>query len=154
MSIALTVLPLRVLHYIKRNYPEATFISTLHYLFYLFWAPPNTNLTKPENVAKALSEATIGYKGGKPEGKKLFSEDEAKRIMEAAGSKEMKDALKAATEKALKQGAFGAPWIWATNKDGKSESFFGSDRFRFIYKFLGLPFQDVKLLPASASSKL
>lgn len=105
-------------------------------------------------MIKALSEVTVGYKGGNPEGKKLFSEDEVRRIMEAAGSKEMKDAMRAATEKALGQGAFGAPWIWATNRDGKAEPFFGSDRFRFIYKFLGLPFQDVKLLPATASSKL
>ena len=27
-----------------------------------------------------------------------------------------------------KQGAFGCPWYWATNSEGKSEPFFGSDR--------------------------
>ncbi|KAK5664018.1 hypothetical protein OQA88_232 [Cercophora sp. LCS_1] len=154
MSISLTVLPLRALHYIKRNYPEPAFFSTLHYLFHVFWSPPNIDLTKPENVVKALGEVTVGYSGGEPQGDKLFSQDEVWKILEAAGSKEMKDAMRSATEQALKQGAFGAPWLWVTNEEGKTEPFFGSDRFHFIFKFLGLPFQDIKLLPATESSKL
>ena len=28
-----------------------------------------------------------------------------------------------------KQGAFGNPWYWVTNSEGKSEPFFGSDRY-------------------------
>jgi len=28
-----------------------------------------------------------------------------------------------------KQGAFGCPWFWVTNLEGKSEPFFGSDRY-------------------------
>jgi hypothetical protein len=28
-----------------------------------------------------------------------------------------------------KQGAFGCPWFWVTNSEGKSEPFFGSDRY-------------------------
>lgn len=63
-----------------------------------------------------------------------------------------------------KQGAFGCPWFWVTNREGKGEPFFGSDRyvaplldeafypigassrFHFMWEFLDLPWQDVKLL--------
>ncbi|KAK1756165.1 glutathione S-transferase kappa 1 [Echria macrotheca] len=148
MAMAHTILPLRALHYIKRAYPSR-FETAFHYLFYQFWSPGNLNLTRPENLIKALSEVSVGFKGHDGNGSKtkLFSADEVKAIMAGAGSQEMKDALKAATQQALEHGAFGAPWFWANNDKGKSEPFFGSDRFHFLYKFLDLPFQDVALLP-------
>jgi glutathione S-transferase kappa 1 len=69
----------------------------------------------------------------------------------------MKDLLTATTQEALDRGAFGAPWLWVTNEEGKSEPFFGSDRFHFVYQYLGLPFQDITLLApgeTSTSAKL
>lgn len=52
--------------------------------------------------------------------------------MTAATEKEWKDKLLENTSKALELGAFGAPWMWVQNKDGKEEPFFGSDRYVFF----------------------
>lgn len=49
--------------------------------------------------------------------------------MTAAETKEWKDKLLANTQEALDQGAFGAPWFWVRNAEGKEEPFFGSDRY-------------------------
>lgn len=130
MAIAHTILPLRALHFIKRTYssPEV-FETAMHYFFHAFWAPPNVNLTRPENVAKALSEVPTGFKGEVVSGAlKLFSAEEVETIMSGASTQEMKDALKQTTQAALDQGAFGAPWLRVTNSAGKAEPFFGSDR--------------------------
>lgn len=157
MTAGMTVIPLRALHYIKRTYPREIFETTILYLFHVFWTPPNVNLTVPANVAKALSEVPSGFGGGDSsatDSKRLFSQEEVDRIMHATTTKEVKDLLSAVTKEALDRGAFGAPWFWVTNDGGASEPFFGSDRFHFIYKFLGLPYQDVALLPPKDNAKL
>lgn len=122
MSRAMTLSPLRALHFIKANYPTATFISAFHCLFDAFWTPPNADLTDAATLAKTLAAATETPEGGR----KLFTEDDVKRIMEARDS--MKEAVKKETEKVVALGAFGAPWLWVTNAQGQSEAFFGSDR--------------------------
>jgi glutathione S-transferase kappa 1 len=131
MSVSLTVLPLRALHFIKQTYPDPeVFTTTLHCFFRSFWAPPNVNMTRPENVVKALSEVPVGFKGvDSADDRKLFSNQEVEAIMKGAATQEMKDLLKGTTQKALDQGAFGAPWLWVTNDAGESEPFFGSDRY-------------------------
>lgn len=58
-----------------------------------------------------------------------FSSEECEAILAAAQTQEVKDMLTGATQEALGRGAFGAPWLWVTNVDGKGEPFFGSDRF-------------------------
>jgi hypothetical protein len=50
-------------------------------------------------------------------------------ILKAASEKEWKDKLLANTQRALDLGAFGAPWFWVRNWEGKEEPFFGSDRY-------------------------
>lgn len=120
MSISLTVSPLRALHYIKANYPRATFLAAMEFMFHKLWTPPNVNLTQDDKLTTVLAEATG------ENGIKLFSNDDVAAIMK--GREQMKDALKAETQKAVDLGAFGAPWIWATNARGKSQAFFGSDR--------------------------
>jgi glutathione S-transferase kappa 1 len=60
---------------------------------------------------------------------KLFSPKEVDEIMAAAETKEWKDRLLANTQEALDKGAFGAPWFWVRNVEGKEEPFFGSDRY-------------------------
>lgn len=70
--------------------------------------------------------------------------------MRKATEKEWKDRLTGNTKEALDQGAFGAPWMWVTNAKGVSEPFFGSDRFHFMWEFLGLPWQDLAILPKGA----
>lgn len=60
---------------------------------------------------------------------KLFSAKEVDEIMAAAETKEWKDKLLANTQEALDKGAFGAPWFWVRNAEGREEPFFGSDRY-------------------------
>lgn len=122
MTMALTVSPLRALHYIKANYPTSVFLSAFHYLFDKFWTPPHVNLTEDEKLAETLAQATERPDGGR----KLFTEEDVRRIMEARGS--MKESVKKLTGEAVERGAFGAPWLWVTNGEGKAEAFFGSDR--------------------------
>lgn len=133
MKSGMTVVPLRCLHHIKRHHPAATFLSALHFLFHAFWAPPNRDLTTPAGVAAALGAAPEGFEGvgngaGKAGGEVLFTAEEVGRILEAAGTEEMKGALKATTQEALEKGAFGAPWLWVSDGRGRAEPFFGSDR--------------------------
>ncbi|KAL7950428.1 thioredoxin-like protein [Trichoderma barbatum] len=145
MSVSHTVSPLRALHYIKANYPQATFLAAFESCFMAFWTPPNVDLKPEENLRAVLQGAT--EKPGKKDSKKLFTEDEVEKILKARGG--MKDVLMATTQRAVDQGAFGAPWFWVTNAKGEQEPFFGSDRFHHIYKFLDIPFQDIAVLTPS-----
>lgn len=130
LSMALTVSPLRALLYIKKNYPEATFVSAMHFLFHEFWTPPHVNLTVEENLRDALARATKKPDGRGEDGKKLFSADEIRAIME--GRAEMREVLTQETERAVEKGAFGLPWLWVRNGQGKEEPFFGSDRYGMV----------------------
>lgn len=124
MAVSHTISPLRALHYIKANYPQATFLAAFESLFVAFWTPPNVNLIPEENLRAVLQGAS--EKPGKSDGKKLFTEEEVEKIMQSRGK--MKDVLLATTKRAVDLGAFGAPWVWVTNAKGEQEPFFGSDR--------------------------
>lgn len=88
----------------------------MEHLFRAFWTPPNRNLTQVDVLAEVLA----GF--GK------FSPGECEAVLAAAKEQEVKDLLTKSTQAALDRGAFGAPWLWVTNGQGKSEPFFGSDR--------------------------
>lgn len=118
--MAMTASPLRALHYIKANYPSSTFLETMEIMFCCLWTAPHVNLTKDDQLVSTLAKAADA------QGKLLFTDSDVKRIME--GRAEMKDVLKGKTEEAVKLGAFGAPWLWVVNEEGKGEAFFGSDR--------------------------
>ncbi|KAI1393742.1 thioredoxin-like protein [Hypoxylon trugodes] len=150
-----TQLALRALHHVKQNFPTSTYLATWRAFLHAFWTlhrPP----INPEALRAALEGAipVDAYSAdGTPEtgAKKLFSAAEVEQILKAASSNEYKDVLRASTDEALKRGAFGSPWLWVTNEaTGKSEPFFGSDRWSHVYEFLGLPYQDVALLPPGA----
>lgn len=130
MAVSRTMLPLRALHYIKASYSLQTYLTTWHYFFHLFWGPPKRNLSEPSELAKALGEVRDGFAG--PDTglgtHSLFSSKDIECIMKATGEDKWKAELKKTVEEALERGAFGAPWIWVTNDQGKSEPFFGSDR--------------------------
>ncbi|EMF12234.1 DSBA family oxidoreductase [Sphaerulina musiva SO2202] len=79
--------------------------------------------------------------------RKYFGEGEVELIMKGAVDAKYKKLLVDETARLVDQGAFGAPWLLVTNADGREESFFGSDRWHFIYQFLGVPFQDITILP-------
>lgn len=122
MARALTTSPLRALHFIRANYPRDTFVAAFHFLLDRFWTPPNVDLTQDAELARVLAEATETLEGGR----RLFSDEQVRAILDARES--MKESVKNETGEAVKRGAFGAPWLWATNAQGKGEAFFGSDR--------------------------
>jgi glutathione S-transferase kappa 1 len=61
-------------------------------------------------------------------------------------TKEYKDKLTNNTKKVLEQGAFGAPWFWMKNDKGEEEPIFGSDRFHYMYRFMGVDYEDIKIV--------
>ncbi|KAE8318847.1 thioredoxin-like protein [Aspergillus transmontanensis] len=127
----LSLLPQRALTYIKKHHPSQTFSAAFQSCFETMWNG-QLDISKPENLAKALGN--------------VFSAQEVEKIITAAGTPEVKAELAATTERVVKElGAFGCPWFWVINGEGKGEPFFGSDRWHFMWEFLGLPFDDLKL---------
>lgn len=122
MSVSNTVSALRALHHIKANYPKETYLATWGYFLKRFWTAPGVTFSQDEVLSEVLSSATDAKSG-----KKLFTADDVKKIMD--GRAAQKGTLTKATQTALDRGAFGAPWFWVTNRAGKSEPFFGSDRY-------------------------
>ena len=90
------------------------------------------DISKIENLTKLLSEH--------------FDDAEVKEILRLMATKEYKDRLTANTKTALDQGAFGAPWFWLTNDIGESEPLFGSDRWAYMFRFVGVEFDDLKIV--------
>lgn len=110
------VKPQRALCFIKSQYPVEVFEKTWLEFFNALWVPPQKNITIPETLKGFLN------------GLGMFEENEVEEIMQKATEKEWKDKLMGNTKEALEKGAFGAPWMWVRNKEGKEEPFFGSDR--------------------------
>ncbi|KZN94563.1 Glutathione S-transferase kappa [Penicillium chrysogenum] len=131
----LSIMPQRCMTYIKSHFPreqyETTFLSLWEWMFY-----KNIDISKPEKLAELFQ--SNGY-----------SDSEVRQILAAASSPEFKQALTANTQIALDKGAYGAPWFWVRNAEGKEQPFFGSDRFAFMWMYLGLPFQDVAIVEKS-----
>ncbi|KAL1979589.1 hypothetical protein VTN96DRAFT_5545 [Rasamsonia emersonii] len=135
----LSLLPQRAITYIKAHYPaskfEETFLLLWQWLFYR-----HEDISQPAVLTRLLTEDAG------------FTAHEAETIIAATGEQKWKDALLARTKEALDRGAFGAPWFWVVREgpDGKEEEtsmFFGSDRFHYIWTFLNLPFDDIKIHP-------
>ena len=116
---------------VKERHPqdvfERCFLDTWIYSFV-----KHIDISKPENLAKLLSEH--------------FDNQEVKEIMRLMATKDYKDKLTENTKKALDQGAFGAPWFWMKNDQGKEEPLFGSDRFAYMFRFMGVEFEDLKII--------
>lgn len=106
----------------KAKYSAAKLLSAMHFLFHRSCTPPHVNLTKDEELAELLNEATDTPDGGD----KLFGQNDVKMIMD--GRNQTKDELRRETDRAVDLRSFGAPWFWVTNERGESEPFFGSDR--------------------------
>lgn len=117
--------------YIKQTTPESQFETAFQACFETLWKR-QLDISKPEHLSTAL--------------RNVFPEAQVQGILAEAASPRIKADLAAMTEKVVKeQGAFGCPWFWVRNEEGKEEPFFGSDRFHFMWRFLGLPFEDLKL---------
>jgi len=135
-----TLLPQRALCYIKTKFSSEVFEKTWLALFHSMWIEHN-NITLAETFTESLK--STGY----------FSQTEVESITKSTAEKEWKDTLLENTKKILDQGAFGAPWMWVRNSAGKEEPFFGSDRFHFMWEYLGVPWHDIEILP-KAKAKL
>ncbi|KAF2430299.1 thioredoxin-like protein [Tothia fuscella] len=126
----LSLLPQRAITFIKSSYPQSKFEDTFCDLWKAMWEN-HDDLSKPKKMIDLLS--------------KRFEPDDVKKIMEGANKPEIKQELNEKTKQALDSGAFGCPWFEVTNTNGKKEPFFGSDRFHFMFDFLGLPWQDIAI---------
>lgn len=61
--------------------------------------------------------------------KRHFSSSEAEEIVRSAADPAVKKQLNVQTQAVVDRGAFGCPWFFVTNEEGKTEPFFGSDRY-------------------------
>ncbi|KAL1612038.1 hypothetical protein SLS60_000261 [Paraconiothyrium brasiliense] len=113
----LSLLPQRVLVYIKATYPEL-FIQTFLDVFVAMWER-GQDVSKPDLLAEVLANR--------------FDDAQVREIVGKATTPEYKEALNANTKEALEKGAFGCPWFWVRNSRGEEGPFFGSDRYvRFL----------------------
>lgn len=109
--------PQRALTFIKQHHPQPTFHKAFLALFRAMWTTStHHDISKPELLHAVLSDSH------------LFSPSEVDAILAGADDKKYKDMLLTETEKVLGLGAFGSPWFWVRNAEGKEEPFFGSDR--------------------------
>ena len=132
----LSVVPQRAMLVVKdRHTPEdfeKCFLDTWIYSFVT-----HIDISKTENLTKLLSEH--------------FDGKEVQEILRLMTTEEYKNKLTNNTKKALTQGAYGAPWFWMKNSEGKEEPCFGSDRFAYIFRFMGVDFEDIKIVDKSQS---
>ncbi|KAH6867800.1 DSBA family oxidoreductase [Thelonectria olida] len=126
----LSLLPQRCLTYVKSECPDKL-EDLFQSCFELLWLQ-HLDLAKPEHMLAALL--------------KVFNKQESADILKAAQTPEIKQALNEATKYAVEDlGAFGCPWFWVHDGKGNAEPFFGSDRFHYMWDYLEIPHQDLKL---------
>lgn len=127
----LSVVPQRAMLVVKDRHPreafEKCFLDTWIYSFVT-----HVNIQQPENLAKLLGEH--------------FEEAEVEEILRLMATQEYKDMLTGNTKTALARGAFGAPWFWMTNAQGMQEPLFGSDRWAYMWDFMGVEYEDLKIV--------
>lgn len=146
MAMSNSTPALRALHFVRANHPPEAFLTALRFLFHSFFTPPHRDLSKADSVAAVLADCPAAFDGpGREGGGRLFTEGEVAEIMVAAGGADMKASVKRETDEVLAKGAFGAPWMCVRNGQGREETFFGSDRFVYLYEFLGLPVRGVEI---------
>ncbi len=124
---------------IKAKYSGDVFESVFERLW--VWVfNKHVDLAQPANMQAVLLE------GGE------LSESQVDEVLRLAGTKEAKGQLNENTKRCIEEyGAFGAPWMWIIVTDGaervvSAEPVFGSDRWVYVYKLLGVPFEDVKVM--------
>ncbi|KAL2793896.1 thioredoxin-like protein [Aspergillus keveii] len=137
----LSLLPQRALTYIKKTHQKNTIESSFHACFSTMWNE-HIDISVPENLAIALS--------------KVFKDESViKDILAGANAPETKAALTETTGRVVKDlGAFGCPWFWVSDGKGNGEPFFGSDRFHYMWDFLGVPHRDLELVGGKREGKL
>ena len=99
--------------YIKERWPSEKFESSFQDLWICLWKE-HMDISKPDQMVKALA--------------RQFSPEEVKQIIASANTLEYKQKLEKNTRSLVDRGAFGAPWYFVRNSQGRVEPFFGSDR--------------------------
>ena len=99
--------------YIKDNFPNERYENQFGELWMAYWRD-HMDISKPELLKECLM--------------RHCTEDEARQILDAGTSPRYKKMLTDETARLVEKGAFGAPWFFVRNKEGKEEPFFGSDR--------------------------
>lgn len=103
--------------YIKSAHPTK-FEAAYAALFDALWQE-SINLAEPDLLLPVLQ--------------RVFTKAEAEEILAATKKDEVKAELLRNTEHAWKDlGAYGAPWFWVSDGEGKEEAFFGSDRWGYM----------------------
>ncbi|KAF2867942.1 glutathione S-transferase kappa 1 [Massariosphaeria phaeospora] len=133
----LSLLPQRAMVFIKATHPHL-FTQVFLDVFSAMWKQ-GIDVSKPDLLASVLSQT--------------FDQREVVEIVEQANSPEYKQVLNGNTKEALERGAFGCPWYWVRNSKGEEEPFFGSDRFHYMWEYLGLPWKDLELPPQPEKPK-
>ena len=125
--------------YIKAHYPRHTYETTFLSLWSYSFDPAHyMDISSPPQLRHLLSNTTLGNH---------YTPLEIDAILAGAARKEYKDLLTAQTKMVVeKMGAFGAPWFWLRNGEGVEEPLFGSDRFAYMWEFLGVGWRDVEIL--------
>ena len=127
--------------YVKDNYTREQFEKAFELLWdYSFDPTYHIDISKPDNMAKCLAET--------------LPKDDVPKIMAAASTPKYKEMLSAQTKKAVELGAFGAPFFWMTNDKGESEPLFGSDRWAYMFDFMGVEISDLYIKDKHKDSKL
>lgn len=137
----LSILPQRCMLYVKDNYTREQFERAFEFLWdYSFDPNYHIDISKPENMARCLAET--------------LPKEDIPKILDAAKTPKYKDLLSAQTKKAVELGAFGAPFFWMTNDKGESEPLFGSDRWSYMFDFMGVEVSDLYIKDKRKESKL
>ncbi|KAF2086177.1 DSBA family oxidoreductase [Saccharata proteae CBS 121410] len=126
-----SLLPQRCMTYIKANFPREQYEST----FYTLWIAlfeEHLDISKPTILTDVLSRE--------------LDKEEVSSIMQSANNPEWKQKLLDKTKEALEKGAFGCPWFWVRNGKGEEEPFFGSDRFHYMWEYLGIEWRDIEIV--------
>ena len=132
--------------YIKHHYPqpqyETTFLSLWTYTYIR-----HIDLSQPANMSSLLSDTSVGN---------TYSAVEIQQILSGANTPAIKTELTATTKKVVEEyGAYGAPWFWLRNADtGAEEAVFGSDRWVYVWDFLGVRYRDVEILGPRDQAKI
>jgi len=130
----MSLLPQRSMVYVKDNYPQDTFEAIFRDLWVRMWEQ-HWDISKPEKMVELL----VPHVGA----------EDAKAVVAATGTPEVKQKLNATTQKVLDAGAYGCPFMLVTNSKGTTEPSFGSDRFHYMWDYLGLEWSDISIRPKS-----
>ncbi|PWN19529.1 thioredoxin-like protein [Microstroma glucosiphilum] len=130
------------LRVLQDDHPTRLHSATAHF-FQRVWSGEEFDLLSVEAVGAELK------KWGE------LSEGQVGEVVKRAGLKETRTLLNEEAKKLVEDGgAFGAPWIVTTRPDGRSVSFFGSDRTEQIAAFLEKPYKGPMADGRPSASKL